>query len=300
MQLEHLREFIAIADMGSYTKAAEKLFVTQSALTRHVAAMEDEMGVRLLDRNTHGIALTAMGKRAYKTFKGMLGRYDELMGDVAGYLDGLTGTISVGVLYYEMARFAMPVLDAFSTAYPYIEVHTESGQPRDIDRLMREGVIDVGMQASTPGFDWGDDWVYLPVAEFPYVALISEGHRLAGRHAITLDDLESEKVVSLSDDLWLSRQIEVALGKCGFSPSSIVEARHIDDVPLAVMRYGAVALVSANMRNTYPNLCAVDIANEKLCAQLGYTYLRSNDNPALTAFLHTAVEVFGVLEYQAP
>lgn len=288
MRLEYLREFIVLADLLNYTKAADQLFVTQSALTRHIASLEAEMGVRLLDRSTRGVALTPMGRRSYQVFSDMLKRYDGLLGDVESYLSGLSGTIRVGMLYYCIADYCSPVLQAFSRAYPNIEVKLESGQPRNIERWLRDNMIDVGLQTQYPGIT-DEEFDFLEVARFPYVALVSPAHPLATRAAIAAADLADETIITYGQDKPITRCIEHALARTGVSPRDIFNAGQVDATPMAVAN-GAVALVSANMRDTYPGLVAVNIADETMRASLGYAYRRSNDNPALAAFLHTVSE----------
>lgn len=289
MRLEHLREFIVLADLLNFTKAADQLFVTQSALTRHIAALESEMGVRLLDRTTRGVALTPMGRRSYQVFSDMLKRYDGLLGDVEGYLSGLAGSIRVGMLYYCITDYCSPVLEAFSASYPNIEVKLESGQPRDVERWLRDNVIDVGLQTQYPGIT-DEEFGFQEIVRFPYVALVAPNHPLATRSTIAAADLADETIVSYSQDRPITSCILTGLERTGVSPRATVDAGQVDATPMAVAR-GAVALVAANLRNTYPGLVAVNIADETMRASLGYAYRRSNDNPALAAFLHTVNEV---------
>lgn len=290
MRLEHLREFIVLADLLNFTKAADQLYLTQSALTRHIASLEAEMGVRLLDRTTRGVALTPMGRRSYQVFSDMLKRYDGLLGDVESYLSGLSGTIRVGMLYYCITDYCAPVLSAFAASYPNIEVKIESGQPRDVERWLRDNLIDVGLQTQYPGVT-DEEFGFQEVARFPYVALVSPDSALASRITIATADLADETIVIYGQDRPITDCILAGLERTGVTPRATVDAGQVDATPMAVSR-GAVALVAANLRNTYPGLTAVNIADETMRASLGYAYRRSNDNPALAAFLHTVAETF--------
>lgn len=291
MRLEHLREFIVLAELCNFTKASEQLFVTQSALTRHIAALESEMGVRLLDRTTRGVALTPMGRRSYQVFSDMLAHYDSLLGDVSSYLSGLSGTLRVGMLYYAIADYCSPVLDAFSQRHPNIEVKLESGQPRDIERWLRERTIDVGLQTVPPS-DQDDDQGFLEIERLPYVALVRPDHPFARRASIAASELAEEKVVVYGHDKVITSCIMQSLELSGVRPAATVDAGQVDGTPLSVIRENAVGVVAANLRSTYTGLAAVDIADETMRASVGYAYRRSNDNPVLAAFLHTVAEVF--------
>ena len=291
MRLEHLREFIVLADLCNFTKAADQLFLTQSALTRHIASLESELGVRLLDRTTRGVTITPMGRRCYQVFSDMLARYDGLLGDVQGYLSGIEGTLRLGMLYYAIADYVTPATTAFTAAYPKIEIKLESGQPKDIERWLRDNVIDVGLQTQYPGTT-DEEFGFIEVDRLPYVALVSRDHPLANRSVVAVSDIASEAIVVYGQDKPITDCIFTGLEKSGVTPRKTLDAGQVDATPMAVMQHGAVALMAANLRNTYPDLAAVNIADETMRVSVGYAYRRSNDNPALAAFLQTATQTF--------
>jgi len=292
MRLEYLREFIVLADLCNFTKAVDQLFITQSALTRHIASLESELGVRLLDRTTRGVAITPMGRRCYQVFSDMLARYDGLLGDVQGYLSGLEGTLRLGMLYYCITDYVTPATTAFAAAYPKIGIKLESGQPKDIERWLRDNVIDVGLQTQYPGTT-DDEFGFIEVDRHPYVALVPHSHPLADRSVVAVSDIASETIVVYGQDKPITDCIFTALEKSGITPQRTFDAGQVDATPLAVMQHGAVALMAANLRSTYPGLATVDVADETMRASVGYAYRRSNDNPALAAFLQTVTQTLG-------
>lgn len=289
MKLDYLREFIVLADLCNFTKAADQLFLTQSALTRHIASLESEMGVRLLDRTTRGVTITPMGRRCYQVFSDMLARYDGLLGDVRGYLSGLEGTLRLGMLYYCITDYVTPATTAFTAAYPNIEIKLESGQPRDVERWLRDNIVDVGLQTQYPGTT-DEEFGFIEIDRLPYVALVSRDHPLSNHSVIAVSDIASEAIVVYGQDKPITDCIYTGLEKAGVVPRKTFDAGQVDATPMAVMQHGAVALMAENLRNTYPGLVAVNIADDAMRVSIGYAYRRSNDNPALAAFLQVVTQ----------
>ena len=104
MRIEHMRELIAIKKLGNYSKAAKSLFITQPALSRHIADMEKELGIKLLDRNKHNVELTEAGLKVYTQFQHIVQNYDLLLQDINGLKTGITGTLRLGMLYYTIKQ----------------------------------------------------------------------------------------------------------------------------------------------------------------------------------------------------
>ena len=82
MKIEYISEFIALAELNNYTLAAQKLFITQPALSRHMTALEESIGAKLIQRSTHDVKLTENGHKAHEAFKEIINIYDSLARDI--------------------------------------------------------------------------------------------------------------------------------------------------------------------------------------------------------------------------
>src|SRR5271169_5006885 len=98
MELRHLRYFVAVGEVLNFTKAATRLRVAQPALSRQVSDLEDELGVDLLNRTSHGVALTAEGKLFLEEARGLLKGADESIAKVRALARGEFGELQVGYL----------------------------------------------------------------------------------------------------------------------------------------------------------------------------------------------------------
>ena len=289
MQVEHMREFVAIHDEGNFSRAARSLFMTQPALSRHVQELERELGVRLIDRDRHSVALTDAGARAYKGFRQILRAYDRLSDDIAGYKAGLTGRLRIGMLYYTIRQDFGDAMERFSAEYPGVDLRRFSFQPQEVFQALSEDRIDIGVlpRANHPDADW---LCYQDVLSDGLAALMSVAHPLAGRTELTLDDLVSETGVLLRDDPYSNRCYEEALARVGFAQRDVVYTDNIDTVPMELKHARSVYLIpqSLPLPGFEGELVEIPIRAEGLVVTKSLAWRTDNDNPLVPLFLEMA------------
>jgi len=135
-----LRTFVAICDCGSFTKAAREVNLTQSAISHHVKRLEDQVGARLIVRQTRGMRLTEQGEILQSYARRILALYREAeqrLGRDRG------GAVRVGVPEYFDLHTLSSLLRQFSAHYPEIRLHIELGIGPDISALLDEGELDL-------------------------------------------------------------------------------------------------------------------------------------------------------------
>ena len=97
-----MKEFLELADAMNYSAAASKLFISQPTLSRHIQAMEKELGFRIVESSNHGISLTRAGENAEKSFRKILKEYESFLNRNKYFSNEITGALSIGILYYLM------------------------------------------------------------------------------------------------------------------------------------------------------------------------------------------------------
>lgn len=140
-----LRTFVAICDCGSFTKAAGQVNLTQSAVSLHVKRLEDQVGARLIVRNTRGVRLTEQGEVLQSYARRILDLYKEAELRLSRKSDGL---IRVGAPEYFDLHTLSSLLRQFSARYPAIRIHIELGIGPDISALLDEGELDLAIVSS--------------------------------------------------------------------------------------------------------------------------------------------------------
>lgn len=136
LSLRSFHHFIVLVEEGTFTRAAERLHLTQSALSRSIQSLEEKLGLRLLDRNPNGLQLTQAGHMAHESIERILADTDALM-RAARLLSGHdTGKVRFGAGVYPAAAFLAPLMKTLATEYPGISAHVEiESWKRLLDKL---------------------------------------------------------------------------------------------------------------------------------------------------------------------
>ncbi len=145
MDLRHFRYFQAVAEELSYSKAARRIHVAQPALSRAVKELEEEWGVRLLQRNRRTVALTAAGAVLLAGIGVLLGRLDELTRQVQRTDAGEEGELRLGYIGPPTQPFLGPVLREFRKRNPRVSVLLEERTPERVWEMTARGRLDIGL-----------------------------------------------------------------------------------------------------------------------------------------------------------
>lgn len=191
MELWQLRTFSEIAETLNFTKASEKLNLTQSAVSHQIKALEEELGVPLFIRAKRGVILTDAGKIALEYANRILNEAEEMRERVVGREKALEGRVRVAAATQALVYLFAPLFEEFMDAYETVELvfRTTVSTEQTIEDILN-GVADVGF-ASLP--------VYSPILEVielfddELVLVVGKKHKLAKRNGITIKELEKER-----------------------------------------------------------------------------------------------------------
>ena len=162
MDLRILRYFLAVADEGNITRAAERLHVSQPALSMQLAALEDELGHKLLERSARGIALTEKGIALRQRADDLVDLVERVEAEIkASDTDELVGTVSIGAGETPAFRFVARAADELHRRNPKLCFSVSSGNGEDIVAHLREGTFDLGLLVGPGRYD-GFDYLTLP------------------------------------------------------------------------------------------------------------------------------------------
>jgi LysR family nitrogen assimilation transcriptional regulator len=148
MNLRQLSYFVRIAETGSFSAAADALHVAQSALSRHVKELEEELGGALLDRGSRGVTLSDSGKVLFERAKFILSQFEDAASDVRAHNEELTGTVrlmapsSIGQVLFE------PLVDRFLGQFPKVRLELSEGLWNDAAHRLRTGAVDLAIMGA--------------------------------------------------------------------------------------------------------------------------------------------------------
>ena len=162
MDLRILRYFLAVADEGNITRAAERLHVSQPALSTQLAALEDELGHKLFERSARGIALTEKGLALRQRADDLVDLAERVEAEIkASDTDEIVGTVSIGAGETPAFRFVARAADELHRRNPKLCFSVSSGNGEDIVAHLREGTFDLGLLVGPGRYD-GFDYLTLP------------------------------------------------------------------------------------------------------------------------------------------
>ncbi|MBG0855453.1 LysR family transcriptional regulator [Streptomyces spinoverrucosus] len=215
MSLRQLDYFVTAAEVGTMTGAAQRLYVSQSAVSAGIGELEHQLGVQLVIRaKAKGLTLTAAGRRLLPEARALLARSEELRADLREVGQAPAGRLVIGC-FATLAPFLLPrLLEEFPGAYPDITLDFVEGSLTDLQRLLRNGDCELALIYGVdiePGIDF--DRLY---STEPHVLLASE-HPLAGKEAVRLADLGDQEMVML-DVPPSSRYFSEVLADAGVTP----------------------------------------------------------------------------------
>jgi DNA-binding transcriptional LysR family regulator len=194
MDLKQLRHFVAAAETGNFSKASERTFVSQPALSASIGKLEAELGALLFARNKRGVTLTREGKRLLETARHVLSECARVKND----LNKLKSReiVRVGLIDTIAVELFAKLLKQFRDECPDVLLDIIDGSPLELARLDAEGRLDIAFtaQPSEKADPPGDDRCVL--FSEPYVLMIPAGHHLAGRRSASVADLNGEALVA--------------------------------------------------------------------------------------------------------
>jgi len=242
VEFHQLRYFCAVAELGSFSRAAEHSHVSQPSLSQQILKLEAELGARLFDRLGRSVRLTDAGKSFLPRARAVLHELEAARGDVSESKDSVSGHISVGVIPTVAPYFLPPVLAAFSKRFPEAAVSIiEEITPVLLERL-RAGSLDLAILALPVR---GHEFESLPLLTESLYAALPVRHRLARRKTIGLRDLRKEPFLLLRDGHCFRENAFTACDRARVSPQVVFESGQFSSL-LGLVRAGVgISLVPA-------------------------------------------------------
>lgn len=192
MDLRQLRSFVAVAEEMHFGRAAERLHVAPTALSRLVKALEDEIGVRLLHRTTRAVTLTRAGLGFLEDAKAILARTEDAARNAREIADGGGLTLRVGAIDSASASFLPAAINALRAAHPQVDLRLTETMTAPQLQMLRTGRLDLALIRPPTA---ASEFPFEVLREERLVALLPEGHPLARRERLAIADLAAEPVI---------------------------------------------------------------------------------------------------------
>lgn len=274
MDIRHLRYFVAIADNASLLKASEHLHVAQSSLSVHLANLEADLEVRLMDRNRKGVELTPAGKAFYEKAQNLLRQYHEMRDAVASFADTPRGRVAIGMPSTTSAVIAGELYGRLANSFPEVRVYITDAGAGSIYEWLLDGRIDLAILFSVSE-DSNLDVTPLYREEFCLVSHID--HALPGEE-VDFESIFDLPLVSSSHATTWRKVLDEMAERFGkrFDPLLETESVAVLQSVLATGRVRCVLPLSyASAQLSEMPLTYQRLVNPELCGTVSLVHLSS-------------------------
>ena len=274
---------MAIAEEQSFTRAAQRCFVVQSALSRQIKSLESELGVRLFARDSRKVEVTPAGEAFVKQARLCLQAAERAKASAAAAHGQIRGSLTIGVIPTVTAVDIAAVLGAFRRSYPEVGVHVRTGGSDEFLRRIAAGELDVGVLGLAEGVTPRGVQTR-ELSQERLVAVLSEGHRLAGRRRLRLKDLADEPFVDFPEGSSGREQSDLAFERARLRREVSLEVNTADLLTGLVRQGLGVALVAPSVAREAPGCVCIPVSDSPVRVEY-LAWDSFNPSPAAQAFV---------------
>jgi DNA-binding transcriptional LysR family regulator len=285
--LSQFRVFLVALEEGSLNRAASRLRMSQSALSRQMQALEHEIGGPLLERTTSGVRPTDVGHALAAAIPAVLANYDAAIAEARRLARGQRDLIRVGYLGSAAQLFLDPALASLRHSHPDVKVKLLDLSPGEQVAGLRKGELDLAITGQEGGFA-ASEFYTRKLATLPVVAAMTADHPLAKRKKIWLKDLKNESFLSAPEedvpghDRWVVQLCR----RAGFRPHFVPGADSLSEGFSMINSDGSVALLPGYMKkNPASGVVCVELFDEKATWDFLVVWQRGKASVALRALL---------------
>lgn len=256
MEFRVLNYFLAIAREESFTKAANMLHVTQPTLSRQIADLEKELGVKLFVRSNHNIILTEDGMILKRRAQEILSLAEKAKGDFMQKDEALSGIISIGSGEFRSTEYLAKIIAGFCRKNPNVKYEIYSGNAQNIRDYIERGLLDIGLM-SEPIDMRKYNFMAMPVKE-QWGVFATQGSPLFAKKSVTAEDLVSIPIITAAGEFNQSRIVKW-LGEYKDKVEIVVTANlPYNEAVLAKENIGV--MLSINLNCTYEGLRFIPVS----------------------------------------
>lgn len=269
MEFRQLKYFIEVAKREHVTQASEALHVAQSAVSRQIALLEEELGISLFTRKGRNVKLTQMGRVFLSFAERSLNEIDLAKQQIEEHQNPEKGLIKLGFSSGLSVQTLPPVLTQFREDHPSLHFKLHQGTLDYLFDLIERGNIDLAFAAPVPTDNPMVKGTILYTENL--LALLPVHHNLAEKKAIRLKDLKTERFVTYRTGLALSDIVLKACISAGFQPTVAFEGDDMDTIKGLVAAGFGVSLVPehALTHNLSPDVVSVEITDPHVYRTVG-------------------------------
>lgn len=290
MNIQHLHEFVCLARNLSFTSAAKECFISQPVLSRHVNAMEAELGVKLFIRGRQRIRLTKQGEALLPRAEQILGIYEEAVSEIVRKQKGAVEEVRVGYLYGAARTSLAPAYSDFLAHNEHAVLRLQVYEHDELVAALENNEVDIALNMvfTPPNASWYSWWrMYAD----HHMILVGESSHLARAERLSVADLEGETVIIPSSQRFRSYRAFIMHALELHAPGLDVldEVNDAADYGTLVEARGYVAIIPSHLRYISEGSAvqAIPLNDAELGFDVCALWKKSNESSTLAEFMES-------------
>ncbi len=246
--------FATVAQQSSFSKAAERLNIGQSAITQHISALENAVGTQLFNRYRAGAQLTNIGRKLFTIADQMSVLEEQFYEQAKQYNTLNAGHLSICI---STADPAMAVIAGFKQCYPGVNIDLKIAPWKEALNLVSQRSVDIAIAIKPEREE--NDLFFQDIEAHQFKAILPVNHRLKGRDQISIEDLMTETIVMLSDSSYTFHCVNRLFNQQQLRPQKTLTTDSYEIMFEAVRHGLGCSVAFEHVSNDYSEICAIPI-----------------------------------------
>lgn len=286
LELRHLRYFLAVAEAGSFSRAADRLGSSQPNVSQQMRDLESALRISLFQRRGKRILLTATGQIFQEHARAILRQVESFLEEISIEPGKIRGALHVGVVPILNVALMPQLLGLFSSSHPGINLNVEEISSTEIETALEDGRMDVGLGFLTRH---SPHLRYERLCTDQFALIVHESHEWARRRVIEVADLHQARMLQLPDTFVMRRMSDAICREHQVRPRTIAEINAIETLLRSLNPLKAAALMPNIALRGTTGLIAIRLKGKNLALEIGLLRLiDSSANVAVSEFTKLA------------
>jgi len=232
MRFEDLEAFLAVADTSSFSAAATSLHITQPAMSKRIAQLENRLDVMLFDRVGKRVHLTDAGRLLVPKARALLNGLADVERTMTNLQDRIAGTLRLATSHHIGLHRMAPVLRAYSRRHPEVQLEIRFEDSEAAHELVRQAQSELAVVTLNPAGD--AQLEYLALWEDPLCFVVARDHTLARRRRVTLEDLSLEPVILPGPSTYTGRIVTALFERAKVPLAATLSTNYLETISMLV------------------------------------------------------------------
>lgn len=268
MDIPELQAFVTVAETQSFSLAAEKLFITQPAVSKRIASLEEDVGTSLFDRIGRQIQLTEAGHRLVDRARRILMEIEDTKRDISNLSGEINGHLSVGTSHHIGLHRLPPILRHYSQRYPNVQLDIHFVDSEEAYDSVYQGKLELGIVTLPPHST--HELTEILIWEDPLVFVIAPNHPLAGSGDIEIEELSPYSAILPSEATFTRRIVEALFKEKSLDIDVAMSTNYLETIRMMVSIGLGWSVLPATMIDG--TIISVNVLSTPIQRRLGLVY----------------------------